>query len=315
MNGPHYVIADLHGSDAAFEGNLNSLHAIEPDGSWANPGSSLVLLGDILADRNEESLAIVRRISALREQIEGDGGELVTLAGNHEVFAMKYLAGEFFGYTTSDQKKGLRELFALVKGRNPFDDKELFALSLSENLMAILRKIPAAKQLLDFIAGLKLVHRVDRGATATMFTHTPPSLPLIEWVMQQAPERINASFEFVLRKYFDESQRSQQVYKFFNKFETAFLNTGSDWASIPKWDDPIWTGLYKQTGITRIVTGHRYRYDSVRPRGPIETIALDRLYGMFPVSTHPDRWEGDTSSGILHENGDFQYGFQAVKKI
>ena len=84
-------MGDLHGSRRAFELNLQKSGAIDEQGNWIGGNREIVFHGDILADRNTDSLAILERIRVLREQAKKEGGNITVLAGNHEDFAFAYL--------------------------------------------------------------------------------------------------------------------------------------------------------------------------------------------------------------------------------
>lgn len=85
-----YAIGDIHGSSDLL-GTL--LHGIEQDcGQRPHQRTVVVFLGDYLS-RGSDSRAVVNRIMSWRPQTEGKI-EIITLSGNHEELALRYLHGE-----------------------------------------------------------------------------------------------------------------------------------------------------------------------------------------------------------------------------
>lgn len=297
------VIADLHGSDEAFANTLFVLNAVDTSGTWTREGASLTLLGDILADRNEYSLKIVKRIASLRLQIEAAGGELNVVAGNHELFALEYLGG--LGRIFSQQKVGFRELFRLAMGREPADDKELMDLPRKEDFIERLHGKEEAKPLLDFLTRLKLFHTAEHeGGGKTLFLHAPPGVEVFIMLLNSFRDALNARFQGEVGAYLASGANPRIFSDDLEMFQWG------KWSNCPGPFSSLWTDLHRTRGIERIVCGHRKSEEvseEVRQFGPIEAIALDRNYGMFPRVSHPDFWEGAVSGGILDKRGVFRF--------
>lgn len=293
------VIADLHGSDEAFMDTLFVLDAVDTSGAWTREGDSLTLLGDILADRNEHGLEIVNRIAALRPQIEAAGGELNVIAGNHDVFALEYLGG--LGKIFSLQMVGFRELFRLAMGREPADDKELMDLPKKEDFIERLHGREDTKPLLDFLARLKLFHTAEHeGGAKTLFLHAPPGVNVLALLTSSSRDTLDAKFQTGIGAYLASGASPRVLSQDLADFQWG------EWYNCPESSSPLWTDLHEDLGIRRIVCGHR-RHEGARHFGPVEVVALDRCYGMFPKASHPDYWIRSVSGGTLDKRGVFRF--------
>jgi len=87
-----WVVSDIHGQLGALEAGLAGAGLVEPDGTWARPGSALAVLGDSI-DGGPDSLGTLRRLDRLRSSAAARGGVVVLLEGNHEEVAARALAG------------------------------------------------------------------------------------------------------------------------------------------------------------------------------------------------------------------------------
>ena len=96
------VIGDLNGSLKVFKNALICLGAIKIERNngvsqwkWLAGNRKLVLVGDILADRNAEGLMILDKVRELRKQAESQGGSITIVCGNHEDIAISFLGEKF----------------------------------------------------------------------------------------------------------------------------------------------------------------------------------------------------------------------------
>jgi serine/threonine protein phosphatase 1 len=112
-----YVASDLHGQLAAVDRLLGRAGLTDGGATWtAPPRTALVVTGD-LVDRGPDSVGLVRRLAALRDQAPALGGMVVLLEGNHEVQLLGGLAGVpevfrafmTFGGAATLQSAGLAE--------------------------------------------------------------------------------------------------------------------------------------------------------------------------------------------------------------
>jgi hypothetical protein len=96
------VIGDLNGSLRVFKNALICLGALGFERNngvvvwkWLAGNRRLVLVGDILADRNPEGLMILDRVRELRKQAVEQGGSITIVCGNHEDIAISFLGEKF----------------------------------------------------------------------------------------------------------------------------------------------------------------------------------------------------------------------------
>lgn len=279
------------------------LDAVDTSGTWIREGDSLTLLGDILADRNEHGLEIVNRIASLRSQIEATGGELNVVAGNHDIFALEYLGGH--AGSVDQQRAGYRELFRLAKGREPADDVELMKLPRREDFIEILQSKKEGKPLLDFFTSLDPFHVVEHeGGNNTLLLHAPPREEVLAKLLSSSAADLSRVFQESIRAYL--ANEAGPLFPTVLSDEFKAFQWGN-WYECPNESDPLWTELHKQRGIWRVICGHRKSDQVVRCFGPIEAVALDRNFGMFPRISHPDCWNGAVSGGTLDKKGVFRF--------
>jgi serine/threonine protein phosphatase 1 len=88
-----FAASDLHGQLRATDRLLAAAGLTDGGGAWtAPPRTALVVTGD-LVDRGPDSVGLVRRLVALRDQAAAAGSMVVLLEGNHEVQVLGGLAG------------------------------------------------------------------------------------------------------------------------------------------------------------------------------------------------------------------------------
>ena len=89
-----WAASDVHGQLGAFDRLLAAAGLTDAELRWAAPpATALVITGD-LVDRGPDSIGLVRRVAALREQAPGAGGMVAILEGNHEMQVLGGLDGQ-----------------------------------------------------------------------------------------------------------------------------------------------------------------------------------------------------------------------------
>ncbi|MET0343078.1 MAG: shewanella-like protein phosphatase [Polyangiales bacterium] len=78
------AIGDLHGDLTATRSALRLAGAIDDADRWVGGKLVVVQTGDVL-DRGDEDRAVLDLLDRLRDEAKRAGGELISLAGNHEV--------------------------------------------------------------------------------------------------------------------------------------------------------------------------------------------------------------------------------------
>ena len=78
------LVGDLHGDPDALAEILRHACLMDADGNWSGGSARLIQLGDGI-DRGPDSRAVHERLYDLQDQAAALGGEVVRLAGNHEM--------------------------------------------------------------------------------------------------------------------------------------------------------------------------------------------------------------------------------------
>jgi serine/threonine protein phosphatase 1 len=88
-----FAASDWHGQLRAVDRLLSRAGLTDGAGTWTAPArTALVVTGDMV-DRGPDSVGLVRRLAALREQAPARGGMVVLLEGNHEIQLLGGLDG------------------------------------------------------------------------------------------------------------------------------------------------------------------------------------------------------------------------------
>ncbi|HYO42864.1 MAG TPA: metallophosphoesterase family protein [Candidatus Limnocylindrales bacterium] len=88
-----WAASDVHGQRDAFDRLLATAGLTDGADRWiAPPDTALVITGDIV-DRGPDSVGLVRRLAALRDQAPAHRGLVALVEGNHEVELLGGLAG------------------------------------------------------------------------------------------------------------------------------------------------------------------------------------------------------------------------------
>lgn len=81
------ALGDLHSDFRAFEAILIGMKIVNKDLEWIADKTTLVINGDIL-DKGNNSRAIIDTLMRLENEAKLAGGRVITILGNHEMFAM-----------------------------------------------------------------------------------------------------------------------------------------------------------------------------------------------------------------------------------
>ena len=103
------AIGDLHGDYEAYEALLREAGLSDRRGRWTGGGTIFVQTGDI-PDRGPDSLKIIEHLRKLQTRAKRDGGQVVTLIGNHESMNVigddRYVhPGEYKAFATHRSKR------------------------------------------------------------------------------------------------------------------------------------------------------------------------------------------------------------------
>lgn len=105
------AIGDLHGDYDAFEAILFDAGIIDNRKRWSAGETILVQTGDV-PDRGPDSLRIIKKLQDLQKRAPRNGGQVITLVGNHEAMNvtgdLRYVhPGEYEAFTDrkSEQRR------------------------------------------------------------------------------------------------------------------------------------------------------------------------------------------------------------------
>jgi hypothetical protein len=113
------AVGDLHGDYQAWQTIARDAGLIDAGGHWAGGRTTLVQLGDI-ADRQPDSLRIVRSLQQLQAEAPRAGGRVVVVLGNHEAMNLlgdyRYTtAGEFAAFADSRSAARREQYYAQIR--------------------------------------------------------------------------------------------------------------------------------------------------------------------------------------------------------
>lgn len=316
------MVGDLHGNLAALHENLLSLGLVRvndaSDLEWIGGNAHLVLLGDILADRDNQSFDIIEAIAKIRGEAAQVGGHITVIAGNHDDVAATFLMGnELHPYVPEGETPDPR----FIPFRNPItycmhpsnnsigltefrgflaDDKKaqvkidqkLSWLNLARYRAEILeemRKDPKGQKILEHICNMQLISTVDD----SLFLHTNPTEDIIKALLAGVSNRaqldekiasINQRYQNGLRKSLLEGQDINTVDPSFAEFKSLFLDTDNR----KDFTQEETAKALKECGINAIFHGHTSAVASggieTTKKAGLLTVKVDRsayLLGQF----------------------------------
>lgn len=82
-----FAVGDCHGDLGATLKILEMAGIVDEHRNWAANNSILVQTGDIV-DRGPDTIALYKLFQSLTQQAEAQNGKVVSLLGNHEMFAV-----------------------------------------------------------------------------------------------------------------------------------------------------------------------------------------------------------------------------------
>jgi len=253
------VIGDSHGCLVGFKRNLEDLNLINEEENWIGDNQLLVIMGDILFDRNSSGFDIEILINKLKIQAKENGGSIVTIKGNHDEWADAFFMSKkvackekfiermsvidicFFG----DSKQGggivefscftdefieqedlfirfKNELFALYKTK---EDLELLSVK-SQEILQNMRTSEKGRIILEQMVSTKVLEWIDDN----LFIHTNPTIEIINYILEKKEiDSVNELYEKVLNYYLlGEGEVPTEIeLQEFNKIRDIFLATNN----------------------------------------------------------------------------------------
>ncbi len=201
-----FAIGDSNGSFDTYVSNLRRTGLISRSREWVGGSRKAVIHGDILADRKTDGFKILEKNRALREQARKQGGDIVTIAGNHEDFMFSFLLNRQGVHgdgvmisIMGEQGKGLAELArfsgnggVIESSLNAYNEGRLDRDEILENM----RNIPYGLMLLNEMCEMKLCEQIND----TIYLHTDPTDGILEAILEKGVEGINEEFQMALRQ-------------------------------------------------------------------------------------------------------------------
>ena len=263
------VVGDLNGSYEALIKSLESLKVIDSAGNWIGENRRIVFLGDILGDRHTEGIQIMLKIYDLKFQASKSGGSATVIMGNHDDWAVSYLAGQkvaapwrpnsrHAGYPLAPSwpARGLLEFQNQFGHRNFQELQDAFGKSAipQEELLQIMRNDPEGRKLLSEICEMKLIVQVDD----TLFTHTNPSSIMLLRIVELGIDAINTLYQKGLKQLlFEGVTPSKEWYEIRNIFLCTWDRKNFDNPKSPGYQDPnALSNKIRNLGINHIIYGH-----------------------------------------------------------
>ena len=87
------AVGDVHGEIDGFDSVLEAAELVDGDGRWVGGEAVLVQTGDV-TDRGSRVRAVMDRLRSLEAQAPAQGGRVVALLGNHEIYNLLHLFDE-----------------------------------------------------------------------------------------------------------------------------------------------------------------------------------------------------------------------------
>lgn len=196
------VIGDLHGNPHAL---WETLRRAEQDYKVAK----LILVGDILADRNLGGLDILREVHTLRQNFD----DITLLAGNHDYWFLNMFFGdenkgpgfaahaafqgvgmlELMEHLTEETSKAIQE--KAVHSQNEFEQKKDRIVALWENRQRVMQELKdSAPNEVDEIRRFQITHQVGD----ILITHVDPTIRMLKHLSRHRTTEVNTRFQTLL---------------------------------------------------------------------------------------------------------------------
>lgn len=281
-------VGDLHGSRRAFELNLQKSGAINKNGDWIGGNREIVFHGDILADRNADSLAIFDRIRTLRAQAQKEGWNITILAGNHEDFAFAYLTWKDL---PSKWNWVPANSYAGSQSHGISEFKQFW--NTPQEILLNMRNSKEGRQILEDICAMKLAEHIDD----TLFVHVVPNEAMLTNIASMWVDKINKVYQSGMRFHLL-GEWVEPLW--FNSLRLSFLDTESRVLNARK---PVYDSL-REKGINHIIHGH----DVDNAGASIDMHGMKITGNDFWFEKQAGAQAENPSFIKVEKNGNFEYG-------
>ncbi len=293
-----YAIGDLHGNINTLVDSLDHLGLIDNERNWIRGNSKLIVLGDILADRNAQGIECVLLIRKIREQAQKIGGEVHMIMGNHDNTFITLLLRDYFKTPENKQclidgfseRKGMIDLYHLLTqygfrfdGFTNTNEREVFELFINTFIQKRSEIFECLRQnnpeFVDEITRFKLCHRED----SILFLHTDPTDNILddlsssrfdtEDINQLCSENLRGSIQSG-SSFCEEFIRRKKIYT-----NVANRRTWKTGRLTPEVNEKNYE-LLSQNGLQTIIHGHTDHENLQVFKAPfgVQVISIDTSY-------------------------------------
>lgn len=280
------AIGDVNGSLETLAYNLRKTGVIDDMGKWAAGKRTVVLHGDILADRNMEGFDILLRLRQLRQEARAKGGDIKVIAGNHDDFMFSFLTQRDGVHKDGlsiaikqAQGIGILEITQFTGDRRMITDlgEAMRAGRLNpQEALDNMRGDQRGRQILEEMVNMTLVERMGD----TLYVHTDPTNDMLQMILQYGPEALNQSFQHALHETLLNGSPFNRNYNYmYDTFLSTKNRTIADAVEGKGLNlDSALLAQIKQNGINKIVFGHSVIGEENRKIaiGGIQFIAVDQ---------------------------------------
>jgi len=286
------AIGDTHGNYKAFIKNLGSAGIIDKSWNWIWWNKDVVLLWDILADRNIWSLKTLEKIYELSKQAKEQGWSITLLAWNHDDFAISFLTKTKIAWggdpvkniTYNWQGESILEFvhyfYKPIKWLKPEERiKVLEEAYKNGEILNKMKKSIEGRKILDVISNYKILEQIDD----TLYVHTDFTPKMAELLKKYGVDKINQIYQKWLKDMlFDGKKPSKE----FEEVKNTFLYTGN--RSYLNWEQ---AKELKQMWINRIIHGHSDHGGVIKDVWWLQIVSVDRSFGKHgDLDGEPSIW-------------------------
>jgi hypothetical protein len=206
------VIGDLDGNYDVFKKKLKKTWLVDDSWHWIWWKERVVFQWDILADRNQDWLKILKEIHNLRKQANEKWWNMLIIVGNHDFIMKGYLISSSSEKIVNwvedaehqNQWPWLLELMKFKKWTPNYTEKEMFDYMKNPNvrneILSNMRNDTEWKIILEELCSMKVIEQIDD----CLYLHTNPTDNILNNLtngnLQQNIDNINTVYQNYLRK-------------------------------------------------------------------------------------------------------------------
>lgn len=256
------AIGDSNGDLGTYLWNMEHAGVIDRNAKWAAGDKTVTVHGDILGDRGMDGFAILKENAKLRKQARAQGGDIITIAGNHEDLVFSWLLqrdGQLFT-NYPKQSMGMKEFTkfsgdgSMPKG-NALDAAYAFNRLKRDEVLNNMRNSPEGRFLLEEMCNMKLCERVGN----RIHLHTDPTDEILELLVTEGVDSINNRFQRAMRDTLLEGKpfdaRNNDIFDTFLDTSNRTLVNSDRVDGMVLYDQSLIDALREQ-GIEGFVFGH-----------------------------------------------------------